>query len=405
VNDRWSSSARRAPPHRRLQGALAGLERAPLGAAAIRAAVGARGRGTCGVGRVIMGCVRPPAWARPAAPGGTGGGPAAGHRLHHREQGVRLRHEGRQLAHDLLLAGSGKVMVAGGMESMSNSPYLLPKARGGYRLGHGQLLDHLFLRRPGRPLRRLKRRPPMGSFAEDCADRYGFTRCRPGPNSRWTPPCAPKRPSRRRLQLGVVPVTGLAVRARVMVAEDEQPGRAQPGRIGSLKPAFRADGSVTAANYSSISDGSAALVLMRRSWPALGAPPLATTWATPNPMPGAGVGSPPRRWAPCATAGAHRMAGRRGGPLGDQRGLRRGGQGGHARPGNCPMSAECAWRRLRPWASHRRLRRAPDRHPCWARLRRSGGRRGIASLCIGGGEATALALEMDTKKETTVACG
>jgi acetyl-CoA C-acetyltransferase len=165
-------------------------------------------------------------------------------------------------AHDLLLAGSNDVMVAGGMESMSNAPYLLPKARGGYRLGHGQMLDHMFF--DGLEDAYQKGRL-MGTFAEECADSYNFTRAAQDEFA-----IASTQRAQRAIEDGsfaweVAPVTVSGRGGDVVVDRDEQPLKAQLNKIGGLKPAFRKDGTVTAANSSSISDGAAALVLMRAS--------------------------------------------------------------------------------------------------------------------------------------------
>ena len=166
------------------------------------------------------------------------------------------------LAHDLLLAGSANVMVAGGMESMTQAPYLLPKARGGYRMGHGQVLDHMAL--DGLEDAYDKGRL-MGTFAEDCASAFQFTR-----EAQDAFAIASLKRAQRAIAEGdfkeeIAPVTVRAGKTDRMVDVDEQPGKAKLDKIPMLKPAFRDGGTVTAANSSSISDGAAALVLMRRS--------------------------------------------------------------------------------------------------------------------------------------------
>ena len=158
------------------------------------------------------------------------------------------------LAHDLLLGGTNKVMVAGGMESMTNAPYLLPKARGGYRMGHGQVMDHMFLDGLEDAYDRGKL---MGVFAELCAEKYGFTRAAQDEYAIESL----NRALKADMSAEIIPVT---VKDKI-IAVDEQPGKARPEKIPQLKPAFKPDGTVTAANASSISDGAAALVLMRRS--------------------------------------------------------------------------------------------------------------------------------------------
>ncbi|MBN3821799.1 acetyl-CoA C-acyltransferase, partial [Paraburkholderia sp. Se-20369] len=166
------------------------------------------------------------------------------------------------LAHDLLLAGSARVAVAGGMESMSNAPYLLPKARGGYRMGHGQVIDHMFL--DGLEDAYEKGRL-MGTFAEDCATTYGFTREAQDAFAIASLTRAQKAIAEGRFAAEVAPVSVRAGKTETLVSIDEQPGKAKLDKIPTLKPAFREGGTVTAANASSISDGAASLVLMRRS--------------------------------------------------------------------------------------------------------------------------------------------
>lgn len=158
------------------------------------------------------------------------------------------------LSHDLLLGGTNKVMVAGGMESMTNAPYLLPKARGGYRMGHGQVMDHMFLDGLEDAYDRGKL---MGVFAELCAEKYGFTRAAQDEYAIESL----SRALKADMSGEIIPVT---VKDKIITV-DEQPGKARPEKIPQLKPAFKPDGTVTAANASSISDGAAALVLMRRS--------------------------------------------------------------------------------------------------------------------------------------------
>ncbi|MXN60993.1 acetyl-CoA C-acetyltransferase, partial [Burkholderia pseudomallei] len=151
---------------------------------------------------------------------------------------------------------------AGGMESMSNAPYLLPKARGGYRMGHGQVLDHMFL--DGLEDAYDKGRL-MGTFAEDCATTYGFTRDAQDAFAIASLTRAQKAIAEGRFAAEVAPVRVSAGKTETLVSIDEQPGKAKLDKIPTLRPAFREGGTVTAANSSSISDGAASLVLMRRS--------------------------------------------------------------------------------------------------------------------------------------------
>jgi acetyl-CoA C-acetyltransferase len=178
------------------------------------------------------------------------------------------------LAHDAIAAGSASLVVAGGMESMTNSPYLLEKARQGQRLGHGEIKDHMFLDgledayEPGRL---------MGSFADDTARHFGFTREQQDDYALESLARASRAAQDGSFAREISPVTVSARGKSVVVELDEGPPNAQPDRIPTLKPAFSADGTVTAANSSSISDGAAALLLARRSRAdELGLPVLAT---------------------------------------------------------------------------------------------------------------------------------
>ena len=166
------------------------------------------------------------------------------------------------LAHDLIVAGSNDVMVAGGMESMTNAPYLMPKARAGYRMGHQQVYDHMFL--DGLEDAYDKGRL-MGSFAEDCAAKYTFTREAQDQFALASLSRALQANNDGTFAWEIAPVTVSGRKGDVVIDKDEQPAKASPDKIPTLKPAFRTDGTVTAANSSSISDGAAALVLMKRS--------------------------------------------------------------------------------------------------------------------------------------------
>ncbi|ANL36445.1 acetyl-CoA C-acyltransferase [Rhizobium phaseoli] len=166
------------------------------------------------------------------------------------------------MAHDLIAAGSASVAVAGGMESMTNAPYLLDRARGGYRLGHGRVVDHMFL--DGLEDAYDKGRL-MGSFAEDCAEAYQFTREAQDNYAIASLTRAQKAIAEGSFESEIVPVTVKSGKAEQVASRDEQPGKAKLDKIPTLKPAFRDGGTVTAANSSSISDGAAALMLMRRS--------------------------------------------------------------------------------------------------------------------------------------------
>ncbi|KVT56827.1 acetyl-CoA C-acetyltransferase [Burkholderia ubonensis] len=245
------------------QGDLAAATASELGAVAIRAALERAGVPAGQVDEIVFGCVLPAgqgqAPARQAAL--KAGLPlAAGATTVNKMCGSGMK--AAMFAHDLLVAGSADVLVAGGMESMSNAPYLLPKARGGYRMGHGQVLDHMFL--DGLEDAYDKGRL-MGTFAEDCAAAYGFTRDAQDAFAIASLTRAQQAIASGRFAAEVAPVQVRAGKTDTVVSIDEQPGKAKLDKIPTLKPAFREGGTVTAANSSSISDGAAALVLMRQS--------------------------------------------------------------------------------------------------------------------------------------------
>ena len=245
------------------QGDLAAASASELGAVAIRAALERAGLPAEQVDEIVFGCVLPAgqgqAPARQAAL--KAGLPlAVGATTVNKMCGSGMK--AAMLAHDLLVAGSADVAVAGGMESMSNAPYLLPKARGGYRMGHGQVLDHMFV--DGLEDAYDKGRL-MGTFAEDCATAYGFTREAQDAFAIASLTRAQKAIAEGRFAAEVAPVRVRAGKTEALVSIDEQPGKAKLDKIPTLRPAFREGGTVTAANSSSISDGAASLVLMRRS--------------------------------------------------------------------------------------------------------------------------------------------
>ncbi|MDO8607653.1 MAG: acetyl-CoA C-acetyltransferase [Phaeospirillum sp.] len=245
------------------QGELAGLAAPSLGAAAIRAAVERSGLAPDQVDEVFMGCVLPAGVGQaPARQAALGAGlpQSAGCTTISKVCGSGMK--AAMLAHDLLVAGTAKVMVAGGMESMSNAPYLLDKARGGYRLGHGKVLDHMFFDGLEDAYARGRL---MGTFAEECADSYKFTREAQDAFAIASLERAQKASIDGSFTPEIAPVTIKGRKGDTVIAIDEQPRKAQPDKIPTLHPAFRDDGTVTAANSSSISDGAAALVLMRRS--------------------------------------------------------------------------------------------------------------------------------------------
>lgn len=241
------------------QGDLSPLSASELGAAAIRAALQRGGLTGDDINEVIMGCVLPAGQGQaPARQASLGAGipKSVGCTTINKMCGSGLK--AVMLAHDLITAGTNDIMVAGGMESMTNAPYLLPKARSGYRMGHGQIIDHMFLDGLEDAYDKGKL---MGVFAELCAGEYQFSR---------EAQDAFAIESLKRAQVAdfsaeIAPVTVKVGKEEKQITIDEQPGKARLDKIPTLKPAFRPDGTVTAANASSISDGAAALVLMRRS--------------------------------------------------------------------------------------------------------------------------------------------
>ena len=241
------------------QGSLSSIAAVDLGAIAIREAIARAGIQPADVQEVIMGCVLPAGLKQgPARQASLNAGvPAAtGCTTINKLCGSGMK--AVMQAHDALKAGSNEIMVAGGMESMSNAPYVLPKVRTGLRMGHAEIKDHMFLdgledARTGRL---------MGSFAQDTADKYGITREEMDAYAIESLKRAQAAIADGSLESEIVPVTVSGRKGDVLVKDDEQPLNANLEKIPTLKPAFKKDGTVTAANASSISDGASALVLM-----------------------------------------------------------------------------------------------------------------------------------------------
>ena len=245
------------------QGNLSSISATELGATAIKEAVSRAGINPEDVQEVIMGNV---------LPAGLKQGPA---RQASRQAGLpdsagcttinKLCGSGMKatmLAHDLIKAGTNSIMVAGGMESMSNAPYILPNARKGYRMGHGdQAMDHMFLD----GLEDAETGRLMGSFAQDVADKKGYTREEMDEYAITSLRRAQKAIDEGLLEQEIVPVTVKTRKGEFVVKDDEQPHNANIEKIPSLRPAFAKGGTITAANASSISDGASALVLMSES--------------------------------------------------------------------------------------------------------------------------------------------
>jgi acetyl-CoA C-acetyltransferase len=241
------------------QGSLSSIAAVDLGAAAIRAAVERSGIAPADVQEVIMGCVLPAGLKQgPARQASLNAGlPAAtGCTTINKLCGSGMK--AVMMAFDSLKAGSNTVMIAGGMESMSNAPYIMTKARAGLRMGHGEIKDHMFLdgledARTGRL---------MGSFAQETADQYGITRGQMDAYAIESLKRAQAAIASGALDAEIIPITVSGRKSDVVVKDDEQPLNANLEKIPGLKPAFRKDGTITAANASSISDGASALLLM-----------------------------------------------------------------------------------------------------------------------------------------------
>ncbi|MHB0777247.1 acetyl-CoA C-acyltransferase [Halomonas sp. WWR20] len=244
-------------------GELQGLTAPQLGAAAIRAALERSGLAPQAVEEVLFGCVLSAGLGQaPARQAALGAGLEKSTLCTTLNKMCGSGMQAAILAHDTLLAGSREVAVAGGMESMSNAPYLLERARSGYRMGHGRVVDHMFLDglEDAYDTGRL-----MGTFAEDCAETYGLSREAQDAFAIASLTRAQQAISDGTFATEIVPVTARVGKQEQTVEHDEQPPKARLDKIPGLRPAFREGGSVTAANASSISDGAAALVMMRRS--------------------------------------------------------------------------------------------------------------------------------------------
>ena len=374
------------------QGDFASLAAHDLGGAAIKAAVERAGVAPELVTEVLMGnCLMAGQGQAPARQAGFKGGlpQSAGAVTLSKMCGSAMR--AAMFAHDMLLAGSHEVLVAGGMESMTNAPYLLPKARGGYRIGHDRIFDHMMLDgledayEAGRS---------MGTFGEDCAAKYGFTRAEQDAFATASVQRAKDASSSGAFAAEITPVTVKGRGGDTVVSVDEGPGKIKLDKIATLKPAFKKDGTITAASSSSINDGAAALVLMKASTAQrLGCKPLAriVAHATHAQAP---------EWFATAPVGATQKA--------------------LAKAGWAVADVDL-WEvneafAVVPMALMKELGVAHDKvnvnggacalgHPIGASgarilvtllyaLQARGLQKGLATLCIGGGEATAVALEL-----------
>jgi len=374
------------------QGELKDFSAPQLGAAAIRAAVERAGVKPEQIQEVIMGCVLPAGQGQaPARQASLGGGLplATGATTVNKMCGSGMK--AAMFAHDMLAAGVNEIMVAGGMESMTNAPYLLPKARSGYRMGHQQALDHMFFDGLEDAYDKGKL---MGVFAEDCASKYSFTREEQDKFAVASLERAQAASKTGAFAWETTPIAIKTGKAERFMEQDEPPFKANFEKIPTLKPAFRKDGTVTAANSSSISDGAAALVMMRRSTAdKLGLKPLAVVVAhtTHSQEPG---------WFTTAPVGAIKKLYEATGWSASKVDLYEINEAfavvtmaamkEHGLPhdkvnihgGACALGHPIG-------ASGARILVT-----LIGALKKTGGKRGVASLCIGGGEATAMAIEI-----------
>ena len=259
------------------QGVLSDVSATNLGATAIAAAIERSAIAPESVEEVIMGCVLPAGLRQaPARQAALGGGLPLGTPCTTINKMCGSGMKAAMLGHDLIVSGSAEITITGGLESMSRAPYLLQKARSGYRLGNSEILDHMFIDgledayEPGKL---------MGHFAEDCAQRYNFSREDQDSFAIESLTRATEAIENGAFRREVTPVSVTKRNGTISVDTDQQPLTANIEKIPSLKPAFRKDGSVTAANSSSISDGAAALVMMKLSHAERGGHvPLARVW-------------------------------------------------------------------------------------------------------------------------------
>ncbi|WP_420024248.1 acetyl-CoA C-acyltransferase (plasmid) [Cereibacter azotoformans] len=366
------------------QGALKGRTAVELGATAIEAALARAGLASEAVDELIMGCVLPAGLGQaPARQAAMGAGLPQSVPCSTLNKVCGSGMKAVMLAHDLIRADSARIVVAGGMESMSNAPYLLDKARGGYRIGHGRVMDHMFLDGLEDAYDRGR---AMGTFAEDCAEAYQFTRDAQDAYALESLSRAKAAISGGRFAEEVVAVND--------VADDEAPGRARPEKIPQLRPAFREGGTVTAANSSSISDGAAALVITSLSAAeAQGLTPLATIRGH------ASHAQAPNLFTTAPIFAIRKLLDRTGWDAGDvdlfeineafavvamaaMRDLDLPHDKVNVNGGACALGHPIGCSGARIIVT------------LLSALRDRGLTRGVASLCIGGGEATALAVEL-----------
>ena len=374
------------------QGDFSSLAAHDLGGVAIKAAIERAGIAAELVTELLFGnCLMAGQGQAPARQAGFKGGlpNSAGAVTLSKMCGSGMR--AAMFAHDMLLAGSHEVLVAGGMESMTNAPYLLPKARGGYRIGHDRIFDHMMLDgledayEPGRS---------MGTFGEDCAAKYSFTRAEQDAFATASVQRAKAATETGAFAAEITPVTVKGRAGDTVIAIDEGPGKVKLDKIPTLKPAFKKDGTITAASSSSINDGAAALVMMTAATAAkLGCKPLARIVSH-------AVHAQEPEWFATAPVGATQKALAKAGwsvadvdlwevneafavvPMALMKELNLSHEIVNVNGGACalghPIGASGA--RIMVTLIHA--------------LKARGLKKGLATLCIGGGEATAVALEL-----------
>lgn len=373
------------------QGSLASLTAPDLGAATIQAAISRAGLQPTDIEEVIMGCV---------LPAGLKQGPA---RQAMRKAGLpdstgavtinKLCGSGMKAvmqAADMIKAGSATYVVAGGMESMTNAPYILPKARGGFRMGHGEVKDHMFLD----GLEDAETGRLMGSFAQDMANTKGYTREQMDDFAIRSLKRAQTAVNEGYFTDEIVPVTVSTRKGDVVVDKDEQPFNANIEKIPTLRPAFAKDGTITAANASSISDGASALVLTSAdNVAAKGLQPLAKLIAY------ASNSQHPSEFTIAPVGAIQKVLDKTGWTVADVDLWEI--NEAFAMVTMCPMDEF----KLDPEKVNINGGACALGHPVGSTgsriiltlihaLKRTGGKRGIAALCIGGGEATAVAIEL-----------
>ena len=382
--------AARRTPVGAFQGALSGAKAPQLGSTAIQAAIQDSGIDAAEISEVVFGCVLPAgvgqAPARQAALGAEVP-KSVGCTTINKVCGSGMK--ATMFGHDLIAGGSADIVLTGGMESMTNAPYLLPKARGGMRMGHQEVIDHMFFDGLQNPYDGQM----MGHFGETCADKYGFTREQQDNFAITSVQRAQQAVDQGIFDEEIAPVTIASRKGETVVERDEEPHKANPEKIPQMKPAFKKDGTVTAASSSGISDGASALLLMRASEAERrGLQPLARIVGH------AGHAHEPE-WFTTAPVGAIQK-------LQEQLGWSAQDVDLYEVNEAFAVVAMAAMEDI--GIPHDKLNvhggACAMGHPIGATgariittllhaLKRHGGQRGIASLCIGGGEATAIAVE------------